>query len=123
MNELRAKTASVSRDAGTLALHIRLVGGTSIAFPLSRIKSFTPGHVRAAGDAVMAVQVEDRGATIAWPELDVDFSVAEMVPEYLGITTARAAARRVGSIASTAKSAAARANGVKGGRPRKSVPA
>jgi hypothetical protein len=43
---------------------------------------------------VFNVKVEDRGASIVRPSLDIDFSVAEMLPEYVGITTARAAARR-----------------------------
>ena len=119
MNELRTKSASVSLDGTILMLQIRLVGGNFVAFPLSRIRSFSPARVRAVGDAVRSVKVEDRGATIAWPDLDIDFSVAEMVPEYLGITTARAAARRAGSVASALKAASARANGTKGGRPRK----
>lgn len=119
MNDLRAKGATVSREARMLVLTVALVGGSRVAFPLTRIKSFTSARVRAAGDGVLEVTVEDRGATIAWPKLDIDFSVAEMVPEYLGIVTLRAAARRAGKTTSQAKTIAARVNGAKGGRPRK----
>jgi hypothetical protein len=100
-------------------LVIQLVGGGSVAFPLSRIGSFSTSRVRSAGSSVYDVRVEDRGASIAWPDVEIDFSVAEMVPEYLGIRTAVAAARRAGSVASKAKATAARANGSRGGRPRK----
>ena len=121
MKELRARSASVSRDRTRLIVHVHLAGGTSVAFPLSRIKSFSSSRVRAAKDAVFNVRVEDRGATIAWPEIDIDFSVAEMLPEYLGISTIKATARRAGSVSSPAKAAAARVNGTKGGRPRKTL--
>jgi len=119
MNDLRAKGATVSREARTLVLTVALFGGIRVAFPLARIKSFTSARVRAAGDGVLEVTVEDRGATIVWPKLDIDFSVAEMLP-YLGmIVTLRASARRAGKATSQAKTLAARVNGAKGGRPRK----
>jgi hypothetical protein len=121
MSDLRAKSASIEKDGNVLMLHVRLVGGSRLAFPLSRIKSFTPARIRVAGSALYAVKVEDRGASISWPDLDIDFSVVEMLPKYLGITTARESARRAGSVASPAKAVAARANGAKGGRPRKKV--
>jgi hypothetical protein len=64
--------------------------------------------------------IEEDGYAIAWPALDVDFSVPEMLPTYLGFgKTSSAVARHAGSTTSDAKSAAARTNGAKGGRPRK----
>jgi hypothetical protein len=116
MKTLRARSAAVSRDGNTLILTVRLVGGTIVAFPVSRVKGIRTARSRSA-ESVFDVKVEDRGASIVWPSLDIDFSVAEMLPEYLGITTARAAAQRAGSTASPRKAAAARANGTKGGRP------
>jgi len=116
MKALRARSAAVSRDGKTLVLTVRLVGGTSVAFPVSRVRGIAAARSRSA-ESVFDVRVEDRGASIVWPNLDIDFSVAEMLPEYLGISTARAAARRAGSVASPKKAAAARANGTKGGRP------
>lgn len=88
---------------------------------MCRSRSCLPcsARVRAAGDGVLEVTVEDRGATIVWPKLDIDFSVAEMLPEYLGIVTLRASARRAGKATSQAKTLAARVNGANGGGPRK----
>jgi hypothetical protein len=119
MKTLRAKSASVEHDANVLSLRIQLVGGATVAFPLSRIRGFTQSRLRAPAKAVFNVAVQERGAAIAWPELDIDFSVAEMVPYVLGITTSSEIARRAGSATSEAKSAAARSNGARGGRPRK----
>jgi len=119
MSELRAKTANVSRTGRILVLTIRCFGGVVVSFPLARIKSFTSARIRAAGDAIYNVRVRDFGHTMAWPDLGVDFSVAEMVPEYLGITSVQASARRAGSVRSNAKAAAARTNGARGGRPKK----
>jgi hypothetical protein len=119
MKTLRAKGASVEYDANVLVLRIQLVGGATVVFPLSRIRGFTQSRLRAAAKAVFDVEVQERGSAIAWPELDIDFSVAEMVPHVLGITTVSEIARRAGSATSEAKSAAARSNGARGGRPRR----
>jgi hypothetical protein len=119
MKAMRAKGVSVERDANVLMLQIRLVGGGLVAFPLSRIKGFTAGRLRTGGKSLFDVRIEERGAAIAWPELEIDFSVAEMVPYLLGITTASESARRAGRATSEAKSAAARSNGARGGRPRR----
>jgi len=42
-----------------------------------------------------------------------------MLPEFLGIVTAKAAARKAASTKSPARAATARKNGAKGGRPLK----
>jgi hypothetical protein len=38
MKGLRARSAAVSRNGKTLVLTVRLVGGTSVAFPVSRVR-------------------------------------------------------------------------------------
>jgi hypothetical protein len=72
---------------------------------------------------VTNVIVDDNGSTIEFPKLGIDFSVAEMLPKFMGIVTASERARKAGSTKSAARSAAARANGARGGRPKKQVPA
>jgi hypothetical protein len=57
------------------------------------------------------------GFGLHWETLDVDFSVAGLVNGIFG--TAKWMAARAGRAISPAKAAAARANGAKGGRPRK----
>ena len=123
MNAMRAQSAEVTRSGRRLILTVQLTGGSSVAFPVSRVRGMNAARYRTTGGTVFDVKVEDRGATIAWPHFDIDFSVAEMLPEYLGITTAQAVARRAGSVASPRKAAAAKANGARGGRPKQKAAA
>jgi hypothetical protein len=122
--DLRAKDVSIVGPEPSVDL--TLVDGVRVSFPVDRIQSFRRRAIprralRDRADELFDVKVEDGGFTIEWPTLDVDFSVAEMLPEYLGITTAAAVARKAGSAKTPAKAAAARANGAQGGRPRSKV--
>ncbi len=99
-----------------------------VSFPLSRIESFrrraAPRRAIATRSATLKkVLVEDEGGTIEWPDLDVSFSVAEMLPEYLGLAgvVRRATARKAGAAKTPAKARASRENGKLGGRPRKAA--
>jgi hypothetical protein len=83
MKALRARSAVVSRDGKTLVLTVRLVGGTRVAFPVSRVRGNTAARSRSA-ESIFDVKVEDRGASIVWPSLDIDFSVAECCPSISG---------------------------------------
>jgi hypothetical protein len=83
------------------------------------LKGIYAATYRAAAGTIHDVKVQDRGGTIAGPHYGINFSVAEMLPEYLGITSAKAAARRAGSVASPRKASAAKINGAQGGRPRR----
>jgi hypothetical protein len=118
---LRAKSARVNRRSGILT--ITMVGDVVVALPLTRINDVFPGSVPVGDPRIADVRVEDNGSTIVWPKLQVDFSVAEMLPEFMGIVTAKAAARKAGSTKSEARAAAARANGAKGGRPKRALSA
>ena len=71
-----------------------------------------------AGDAQLAeVEVIGNGFGLHWRTLDVDYTVPGLVNGIFG--TAKWMAARAGRTKSEAKAAAARANGAKGGRPRK----
>jgi hypothetical protein len=59
----------------------------------------------------------DGTAGLHWEALDADFRVSGLLAGVFG--TKAYMARRAGQAKSPAKSAAARANGTKGGRPRK----
>lgn len=68
-------------------------------------------------------EVDGVGLNLHWPALDVDLSVPALVAGIFGTRQwmARELARIAGSAHSPAKAAAARANGARGGRPRKSA--
>jgi hypothetical protein len=114
---LRAASAKVNRRKKTLT--ITMVGDLVISVPLARINDVFPNAIPVEDPHIANVRVEDNGSTIVWPELEIDFAVAEMLPEFMGIVTARAAARKAASTKSPARAATARTNGAKGGRPRK----
>jgi hypothetical protein len=88
------------------------------AFPLSKIR-----HLRgAAADDLRIVELQPGGELITWPTLDVDLGVPGLIAaSFPGSFAARQLGRRGGSATSAAKADAARANGAKGGRPRRAA--
>jgi predicted Kef-type K+ transport protein len=71
----------------------------------------------AADQDLASVEVLGAGYGLHWEALDVDFTVGGLLAGMFG--TKAYMARRAGQATSPAKAAAARANGAKGGRPRK----
>ncbi len=128
-NPLRVAGAKVVLgDPSRLVLRLRGKDEIELSFPLSRIGSFRrrvePRRALDEGsNALEVVVVEDDGGTIEWPDLEVSFSVAEMLPEFLGFGSAvrSTAARKAGAVTTTAKARASRENGKRGGRPRKAA--
>lgn len=82
----------------------------------------------ATPEQLAKVEILPRGVALHWEELDADLGVDELLAGRYGSRAhmARVAARftgkRGGEKTSEAKAAAARANGAKGGRPRKAKP-
>jgi hypothetical protein len=65
------------------------------------------------------VEVAGEGYALHWDDLDVHFTVEGLLAGRLGSHLwMRQHARRAGSVRSKAKAAAARRNGMKGGRPK-----
>ncbi|HEX7051184.1 MAG TPA: DUF2442 domain-containing protein [Longimicrobiales bacterium] len=93
---------------------IGMRGGKSLIVPRAHIPELREATVEQLG------RVQPAGEAIRWDELDVDVSVPGLLSELLGPhLSTRASGRRGGAVRSPAKAAAARANGKKGGRPRK----
>lgn len=89
-------------------------GGISFLVPRNRLKELKD----ATPDQLEDVRIEGEG--LRWDELDVDLSVRGLLSDALGPSFSTQAAGAIGGRAkSRAKAAAARANGAKGGRPRK----
>ena len=95
-------------------------GGGSMTIP----RKIVHGLERAAVSKLASVLVSPAGDALSWPALDVDVYVPGLVERAFGTRLfAAATGRRGGRRRSKAKAAAAKANGAKGGRPRKRLSA
>jgi hypothetical protein len=92
---------------------VDLANGCSFAFP----PALAQGLSDASEDELSAIEVLGLGSGLRWEGLDVDLYVPGLLAGVFG--TKAWLARKGGAAISPAKSAAARANGAKGGRPRK----
>lgn len=112
------RAIAVSYDRGTRRVMMELTSGFVFGFSPKAI----PALARATPDQLALVQLSPGGSALHWEELDADLSIPGLLlssinrPEKL-----RELARMAGQTRSPAKAAAARANGSKGGRPRKAA--
>ena len=111
--EPRAANARYDRQLDRVI--VDLTNGCTFAFP----PRLAQGLETATADELEQVEVLGRGSGLHWEALDADLSVPGLLAGLLG--TAAHLARRAGRVTSTAKATAARANGAKGGRPRRSA--
>lgn len=82
------------------------------------------GLEEATAEQLSEVAVSSQGALVVWPKADVAHGVANLLAGIFGATWwLREHAARAGRATSDAKATAARRNGTKGGRPRKTVAA
>ena len=112
-NEPRAASARYDRAAGRLG--VELTNGCIFAFP----PRLAQGLENATDDQIAQVEILGAGYSLHWEELDADLAVPGLLAGLFG--TKAYMARRAGQSTSPAKAAAARTNGAKGGRPRKTV--
>ncbi len=112
-DEPRAAAARYDRVSGRVI--VDLENGCVFAFP----PRLAQGLDAATDDQLAAVEILGGGYGLHWEELDVDLSLPGLMAGIFG--TKIWMARRAGQSTSPAKAAAARANGAKGGRPRKSA--
>ena len=117
LSEPRAARVRYDRRSGRVL--VDLTNGCSFVFPARSLQ----GLAR-AGDAELAdIEILGAGHGLHWPALDADFTVPGLLMGLFGTRAWMASelARRAGRAKSPAKAAAARANGRKGGRPRRRV--
>jgi hypothetical protein len=110
--EPRAATARYDRRRGRIV--VALTNGCTFTFP----PHLAQGLEDANDDQLADFEVLGNGYGLHWEALDVDLSIPGLLAGLFG--TSAYMARRAGQARSAAKAAAARANGAKGGRPRKS---
>jgi hypothetical protein len=113
--EPQALAAHYDRETGRVV--VDLANGCSYACPARLVQDLAG----ASSEALAGVEVDGLGFNLHWPELDVDLYVPALVSGIFGTRAwmTRALARTAGQATSPVKAAAARANGAKGGRPRK----
>jgi len=115
-NEPRAKSARYSPTRRQVI--VELTNGCSFIFPVDKAQ----GLAGASNKDLATVEILGKGMGLHWEKLDADLSIASLVVGIFGSHAwMREIARRGGAASSPAKSAAARANGAKGGRPKKST--
>jgi len=114
-NEPRARAARYERRTGRV--HVDLTNGCSFAFPARKAQ----GLERASDEDLAHIEILGLGFGLHWDRLDVDLSVPGLLAGLFGTRAYmdRQRASRAGTATSSAKAAAARRNGAKGGRPRK----
>ncbi len=119
MLETEPRAISAHYDRKTGRVIIDLVNGCTYAFPAQLVQDLQgASHYDLAN-----VQVDGLGFDLHWPALDADLYVPALVAGIFGTRDwmTKELARRAGQAKSPAKAAAARANGSKGGRPRKAA--
>jgi hypothetical protein len=107
-------------DSAADAIELAFKGGGSMTIP----RTVVPGLERASASKLGSVVVSPAGDALSWPSLDIDVYVPGLVERAFGTRLfAASTGRRGGRRRSKAKAAAAKANGAKGGRPRKRLTA
>lgn len=119
MAALRENGFAVSAryDRRTARIVVNLNTGVEIAFPTH----LAEGLAGASPDDLAEIEISPAGLGLHWPKLDADVYVPALLQGVFGSKRWMAAQLGAagGKARSRAKAAAARANGRKGGRPRK----
>ncbi|MCP8889966.1 DUF2442 domain-containing protein [Sphingomonas faeni] len=113
------RAAEARYDHATGRVTLELTNGCAYAFPAQLVQDLNG----ATDDQLADVEVDGMGFNLHWPALDADLYVPALVSGLFGTRDwmTRELARHAGQATSPAKAAAARANGAKGGRPRKAA--
>jgi DNA invertase Pin-like site-specific DNA recombinase len=110
------RAESVHYDKSDDLIVIRLRNGAIFSFP----PKLAQGLEGASPEQLADIWIPPSGSSVHWESLDVDFSIPELIAGIFGTKSWMAElGRKGGQATSSAKSAAARKNGKKGGRPRK----
>lgn len=113
LTEPRARTARYDGRLGRVI--VELTNGCTFAFP----PRLAQGLEEATDEQLAEIKILGAGYGLHWEALDADLSIPGLLAGLFG--TKAYMARQAGQATSPAKAAAARANGAKGGRPRRSA--
>lgn len=107
------RAARARYDRARRRVVVELTNGCAFAFP----PALAQGLEGASPEQLAEVEVLGSGTGLHWEALDADLSVPALMAGLFG--TASHMARVAGRATSPAKAAAARANGARGGRPKR----
>lgn len=110
-NAARVSAATVEGDE----LRLQLPGGGAVLVPIRRVRSLKT----LSAEQVAEVRLSDGGRVLLWPSSGVSIDVEGLLEAVTGMQSLKTAQRKGGAARSEAKTTASRANGAKGGRPRK----
>ena len=114
------RAAHVEYRAGEDRIALRLSNGVEVLIP----RLLLQGLEGAAPEALALVEIVGPGSGLHWPVLDVDHYVPSLLRGVFGTAAwMREIGAKGGAVKSPAKARAAKANGHKGGRPRRRVSA
>jgi Protein of unknown function (DUF2442) len=110
---------AVAAQYASQRIRVELDNGCFFEFPVAQAQ----GLQGAKAADLRVIDIIASGLGLHWPKLDADLYVPALVKGILGSKRWMADIGRLGGAAkSETKASAARANGAKGGRPRKLVP-
>ncbi len=112
-HEPRAASARYDRSSGRVI--VELTNGCTFAFPPQLAQRLDA----ATEEQLAQVEILGTGYGLHWEALDADLSIPGLLAGLFG--TRAYLAQQAGRTTSHAKAAAARANGAKGGRPRRTA--
>lgn len=112
------RAESVYYDKGNDLIVIELKNGAIFSFP----PKLAQGLEAATPEQLADVWIPPSGSSVHWESLDADFGIPELLAGIFGTKSWMAElGRKGGRVTSSTKSAAARKNGLKGGRPKKNA--
>jgi len=113
-DRIEPRASAIRYDAGRGLVLVELRSGFAFGFPPERVRGLEAGSAQQLAE----VRISPSGDGLHWDALEVDVSLTGLIADALNLKDW--APRYMGQARSEAKARAARLNGLKGGRPRRS---